>query len=359
MDDDAHLAAALAGLQVAQRKLYEVFAPVPRPERVVGCSHCVSPEEEQRLLNGPVASLEATVLDRYASKALSTWGEPEDFRYFVPRLLECVAAAEPEFPDSEIVLSKLAAAEWSTWPDEEIVAVDDFLRAWWQATLHRYPSSPRIDTVLCSLAATGSDLRVYLRLWSRLETKASIEQLHELVTTGVDWSSPPRLSNAFWDHDSPAHSAVLNWLIRGRVRDWLSGDNASGGVKAAFARETREPVLELLADLAPWLIAPKPPLPPRILVGAEASAFMRKVDSYWERVRALNYARARVEARARGKEPFNLQVLETMCDTSHEGRERSVEARQSEYEEMYYTSYRDVLTLAEFAEKVNELNRWS
>jgi hypothetical protein len=67
---------------------------------------------------------------------------------------------------------------------------------------------------------------------------------------------------------------------------------------------------------------------------------------------------AKAEAARRGKEPFDLAKLETMCDTSHEGRVPPLEERQKEHEWMYYTQYREVMTLAEYAEKVTEQSRW-
>jgi hypothetical protein len=67
---------------------------------------------------------------------------------------------------------------------------------------------------------------------------------------------------------------------------------------------------------------------------------------------------AKAEAARRGKEPFDLAKLETLCDTSREGKMDPVETRRARFEEAYYTSYSDVMTLEEFAEKVTEQNRW-
>lgn len=76
------------------------------------------------------------------------------------------------------------------------------------------------------------------------------------------------------------------------------------------------------------------------------------------RVRAEALARARSEAAANGKEPFDLEKLETMCDTTTNGRVDPIEERHARFEEMYYVSYPKILTIADFARKVNELNRW-
>ncbi|MFI6180699.1 hypothetical protein ACIA8R_34570 [Nonomuraea sp. NPDC051191] len=218
-------------------RLYEVFGAVGRPASVSGCPHCVEPGEEACLLSGPVSAIEAGSLARYAAKALTTWGDVPEFRYFLPRLLECAAADAFSYPDPEIVLGKLAVAGWHDWPAAERTAVTAFLHEWWHDTLHRHPSRPLADTVLCAVAATGVDLAPFLDAWAGLESDAAIAHLHDFVTGGL---SGQRLTNAFWDRDAPAHAQVLAWL---------AGGPAARAVEAAFARESREPVLGLLADV--------------------------------------------------------------------------------------------------------------
>lgn len=225
-------------------RLYEAFGHVRKPESVPGCPHCVEPGEGACLLAVPLASIEAASLARYAAKALTTWGGVAEFRYFLPRLLECAAADAFSHPDPEIVVGKLAGAGWTTWAAEERAAVAGFLEEWWRGTLRSHPSRPPMDTVLCALAAAGFDLTACLDEWSRLESDAAIAHLHDFVTDGL---SGRRLTNAFWDRRGPAYRQVLAWLTEGA---------AASAVEAAFARETREPVLALLAGMHPALPTP-------------------------------------------------------------------------------------------------------
>ena len=75
--------------------------------------------------------------------------------------------------------------------------------------------------------------------------------------------------------------------------------------------------------------------------------------------RAQRLAEARARSIASGKEPFDLEKLETLCDTSREGRLDSYDVRHARFEEMYYVRNPEVRTLEEFAALVEELNRWS
>ncbi|MFI6921890.1 hypothetical protein ACIBIZ_18250 [Nonomuraea spiralis] len=226
-----------------------MFGAVARPAAVPGCPHCVEPGAGACLLSGPVAAIEAASLARYAAKALTTWGGVPEFRYFLPRLLECAAADAFSYPDPEIVLGKLAVAGWQGWPAAEREAITGFLYAWWRETLGRHPSRPSAGTVLCALAAAGLDLAPCLDLWAGLEDDAAIEHLRDFVTDGL---SGRRLTNAFWDRGAPAYAQVLAWLTEGP---------AARAVEAAFTRESREHVLGLLADVHTEIRHALPPRP--------------------------------------------------------------------------------------------------
>ncbi|GAB2811769.1 hypothetical protein GCM10027176_15340 [Actinoallomurus bryophytorum] len=226
--------------------LYAAFGHVRRPARVPGCPHCVAPQEDRPLLDGPVRSLPADALARYAAKAISTWGGAEEFRYFLPRLLECAAADAFGYPDPAIVFGKVAAAGWHAWPAGERAAIEAFLTAWWADTLERHPADPDAGTVLCCLGAARADLTPFLDHWGGLPDAGAVRHLREFVLYGVEWTRGPRLADAFWDRGSVAHRQVLTWLTDG---------GAATAVEAAFDAETREDVLGLLEELHAVLAA--------------------------------------------------------------------------------------------------------
>ncbi len=94
------------------------------------------------------------------------------------------------------------------------------------------------------------------------------------------------------------------------------------------------------------------------LTGKEARAFLEEIWARSAKERAERLVRAKADAAARGKEPFDLGKLETMADTSSEGRMDPEENRRARFEEMYYVDYPDLLTIEDFARKVEELTKW-
>ena len=95
-----------------------------------------------------------------------------------------------------------------------------------------------------------------------------------------------------------------------------------------------------------------------MLTGKDAEEFFRKHAKQHDEERAKQLADAKAAAVASGKEPFDLAKLETMCDTSSEGRMDPEGVRCERFEEMYYVHYPQILTLEDFAREVEELNKW-
>jgi hypothetical protein len=94
------------------------------------------------------------------------------------------------------------------------------------------------------------------------------------------------------------------------------------------------------------------------LTGKDAWDFEAEIAARNKQEREERLARAKAEAAERGKEPFDLAKLETMADTSNEGRLAPLERRQAKFEEMYYVDYPKIMTIEDFAAKVEELNKW-
>ena len=117
-------------LKTAIESLYSTFSPYPLRPTIEGCSHCVSAEDQKKLSSKALNLMEAEDISRYAWKAMTTWGEVEDFKHFLPRLLELIATTGIKY-DSSVVLGKLEYAKWNDWDQTEKDAIRSFVLAWW------------------------------------------------------------------------------------------------------------------------------------------------------------------------------------------------------------------------------------
>jgi hypothetical protein len=134
---------ARQSLQHAIDLLYRTFTHYRLQPHMDACPCCVHDDDDKRFLyRAELHELSADDLCTYAFKAMTTWGDGNDFRHFLPRLFELQASATPIPIDNEILFGKLRYARWRTWPSVEQQAVQTFLLTWGRFLLESYPSSP-------------------------------------------------------------------------------------------------------------------------------------------------------------------------------------------------------------------------
>ncbi|HYF65229.1 MAG TPA: hypothetical protein VD886_20545 [Herpetosiphonaceae bacterium] len=213
-------------LAAARRQLEAAFAAYPARHPVPGCPCCVTAEDQRALAAGQIG--------RFAFKALTTWGEVEDFKHFLPRLFD---------HDAEQALDKLGYAEWRAWPQPEQRAVEEYLAALWAGRLAAGEEYILAVDLLQAIGELGIDLRPFLECW-RLRAEADIGQLAALINDYAGsiyrLAEPPR---------SAAGQALLDWLLEPATARLLeSAFFAAGGPAAAEISRAVEG-LALLRDV--------------------------------------------------------------------------------------------------------------
>jgi hypothetical protein len=93
------------------------------------------------------------------------------------------------------------------------------------------------------------------------------------------------------------------------------------------------------------------------LTGRDALDLVDKIRQENAKKRAENLARAKADSLARGKEPFDLAILEPLCAIDAFARFLPDE-REERLEYMYYVDYPDVLTVSQFADKLDAFTRY-
>jgi hypothetical protein len=185
-------------LNAATEALYRAFAG-PTPAKITGCPCCTDPRNLDALLATPLQALTGDQLWRYVSGAFLTVGAEQDFRYLLPRIFELSASDPGDLPHPEIVLGKLALANWRTWPDARQRAVEAFVDAWFESALGRDLELAETEdgwmlegaeSVLCGAARAGFPLRAWLL---RLQERDAAPVLADLKARF------PNDLSAFWE----------------------------------------------------------------------------------------------------------------------------------------------------------------
>jgi hypothetical protein len=156
-------------LAEAVARLYQVFASRHRRAGIEfdACDQDASPQERRELARTPLRELRGGLLSTFVLNATSwTWGTPDDVWYYLPRILELVAAGELA-PSDLWSLFRVTGQYWRNWPHDQQEALAGYVMALWRATLSGY-WHPVVFTAIDVLAA-ASDLGLpvddYLGVW--------------------------------------------------------------------------------------------------------------------------------------------------------------------------------------------------
>ncbi len=125
-------------------QLYRIFSRYPFPARMEGCPCCVSDGHLRLLRSKPLRQLGDHELSRYAFKAMTTWGTAEDFKYYLPRLMELYVSGRDNF-DARLLMDKLSYGKWRTWPADEQEIIVAYLLNWWKGFANTF--SFDLDTI--------------------------------------------------------------------------------------------------------------------------------------------------------------------------------------------------------------------
>jgi len=180
-----------AALRAAIEALYVAFAAHPLKPTTEPCPCCHGPDDERAIHSAPLRDLTPTALAGYAADAIWTWGDVDDLKHLLPRLFEivCFEGFEDRWPDSEAVFRRLEAGGWSSWPEDERVAVRAVLRAWWTRRLHRSPYEDPYDElvgdVTGAIVASGDDLATYLAEWAASAGRAPVVHFADLYCRNI------------------------------------------------------------------------------------------------------------------------------------------------------------------------------
>ncbi|GAB3146883.1 hypothetical protein [Microbispora hainanensis] len=102
------------------------------------CDHCVSAERVRAARAAPLRMLTAAALNPYAWNGLYTWGDVEEFKHYLPRLLELLILEELDDLHAPSLMLRLGV-RWQTWMQDQAGSRHWHRRRMWRQTLSSYP----------------------------------------------------------------------------------------------------------------------------------------------------------------------------------------------------------------------------
>ncbi|MDQ2772459.1 MAG: hypothetical protein M3Y54_18385, partial [Bacteroidota bacterium] len=199
-------------LQESIEQLYRIFLKYPINLNMEGSPYYPElPKWNQALAAKTLRELSAEDLEVYHFKAMTTWGNVNDFKHFLPRIFGLLADLPIEF-DEWVALGKLNYGNYKNWPDEEKKAVLRFLLAFWQKLLAE--KSDIIDAYFGgyfpAIANVYPDFSQLLQLWLANDNQSSSRRLAEFICDYEKQILKKRLS--LYEEMMPEGKQFYEWL---------------------------------------------------------------------------------------------------------------------------------------------------
>lgn len=193
--------------EIAIEELYKIFSKYPFKSKIEGCPCCVSKSDIATLHSKRLRDLEDEDLSYYAFKAMTTFGDLEDFKHYLPRIFELTAKGKL-MVDTFVILGKLEYGKWTSWKEDEIEIINKFLTAWWKYHIN---NSEYFDPeILIELNKLSKDLPSMLNEWNLEYDTQGYKNYVELID---DYYHDIKSKNqTFEDLDEKDVKTFISWI---------------------------------------------------------------------------------------------------------------------------------------------------
>ncbi|MFK0163308.1 hypothetical protein [Rhizobium sp. NPDC090279] len=246
--NETNLARAASKLQGCWYAAYAAFAEYPSREILHASPLRDAEKILRKLSSAPLAKLSGDALGGYAMSAMTTVGDVDDYRHYLPRILQhaLLTPGEPGF-DPLMILSKLEYANWCQWPASERLAVGNVFHASWVYARLQHPDElDAMNWFMCAIRLE-KDINSVLDLWLSNLTPNSALQLADVISQ----SDGLPCGRSFWKD--------LDLATRRTILGWLCGDGLQAAIMAVvddIADEDRWRIDSIGAALAPLRAMP-------------------------------------------------------------------------------------------------------
>ena len=201
-------------------QLYRVFSRYALPARMVFCDYCDTAEYEESL-HAELSTMPAELVDKYTWDAMHHTGNQLDFRHFVPRIYQLLWRDELPFADPEMVIGRLAHADWQDWSAAEHDSVRGVLDGLWDDAMRRQAPPVDIDSLVCGLGLAFRGVPPHVENWTTDNRPLAAPRLVEFVLANASELPEQRLGDPWWEQGREAMEALVTWLLTPRVAAFL------------------------------------------------------------------------------------------------------------------------------------------
>lgn len=195
----------------AMEQVYRTFAKYPARAKMEGCPCCVSNANRASLHSKHLRDLEAEDLSFFVFKAMTTFGNLEDFKHYLPRILELTVERQLA---ASTVIHKLEYGNWENWKEEEKQAIRTFVEVWWRDEINDYTYFD--PEILKALKIILKNLEQMLSSWSIEPGTQGLQNYLEL--TEYHYYDLKNRNFTFKDFSTGELEILISWIEEHSVK---------------------------------------------------------------------------------------------------------------------------------------------
>lgn len=226
-------------LKISIEKLYDIFAKYQGLSKLEG-----SPLYDdlatwnKQLRSKKLRELTDEDLSLFAGKVILTWGDENDYRFYLPRILELTAELKTPY-DIWTLYSRLEDANWKSWDVEEQTAINDFTIELWNNLLtdNSEKAEWKFKDYFHSIAYFYPDFSEIIKVWETNDSFASIKHLTNYIFEERQYL----FGNNYID------SIEKNTKNIEQFKTWLTSDNILKKIEKAFYDNEKSEIAERLS----------------------------------------------------------------------------------------------------------------
>ncbi|WP_273210402.1 hypothetical protein [Runella zeae] len=226
-------------LKISIKKLYDLFAKYQGLSKLQGSPLYDDLETwNKHLRSKKLRELTDEDLSLFAGKVILTWGDENDYRFFLPRILELTAELKTPY-DIWTLYSRLEDANWKTWNADEQTVINDFTIELWNNLLtdNSKKAEWEFKDYFHSISYFYPDFSEILKVWETNDSFASIKHL----TNYIFEERQHLFDNNYID------SIEKNTKNIEQFKTWLTSDNILKKIENAFYDNEKSEIAERLS----------------------------------------------------------------------------------------------------------------
>lgn len=226
-------------LKISIEKLYDTFAKYQGLSKLEGSPIYDDLETwNMQLRSKKLRELTDDDLSLFAGKVILTWGDENDYRFYLPRILELTAELKTPY-DIWTLYSRLEDANWKTWNTEEQTAICEFTIELWNNLLNNNSEKAEWEfkDYFHSLAYFYPDFSEILKVWETNDSFSSIKHLTHYLFE----ERQHLFDNNYID------SIEKNTKNIEQFKTWLTSDNILKKIEKAFYDNENSEIEERLS----------------------------------------------------------------------------------------------------------------